>query len=60
MEFLKEQNLLNVEEEILYNHIGREFICLIETTNMTKVYKMPLNIELWIIIREGIGAITNK
>lgn len=31
-----------MEEEILYNNIGREFIQLIENTSMSKVYKMPV------------------
>ena len=30
------------EETAFYQGIGREFIRLIETTNMTKVYKMPV------------------
>lgn len=42
MEFLGEQNLLNKDEEKLYHHIAREFIDLIENTNMSKVYKMPV------------------
>ncbi len=42
IEFLKEQGLLSQEEEELYNGIGREFIALIEHTNMSKVYKMPV------------------
>jgi len=29
-------------KEILYKGIGREFISVIETTNMQKVYKMPI------------------
>jgi hypothetical protein len=42
MDFLKELQELTGEEEILYQGIGREFIHLIETTNMSKVYKMPV------------------
>lgn len=42
LEFLHHQKLLNVEEDILYNNIGREFIQLIENTSMSKVYKMPV------------------
>ena len=42
MEFLGKQKLLNREEEILYNNIGREFINLLENTSMSKVYKMPV------------------
>lgn len=41
-EYLKEMEMLNVEETRLYQGIGREFINLIETTNMSKVYKMPV------------------
>ena len=33
---------LSPDEETLYGSIGREFISLIEKTNMTKVYKMPV------------------
>lgn len=40
--FLKEHNELNEEETALCNGIGYEFIKLIENTNMTKVYKMPV------------------
>jgi superfamily II DNA or RNA helicase len=42
LDFLKELQELTGEEEILYQGIGREFIHLIETTNMSKVYKMPV------------------
>lgn len=42
LEYLKELNELGEEEEILYNGIGREFINLMETTSMSKVYKMPV------------------
>ena len=40
--FLKEHKELNEEETALCNGIGYEFIKLIENTNMTKVYKMPV------------------
>lgn len=40
--FLKEHNELNEGEMALCNGIGYEFIKLIENTNMTKVYKMPV------------------
>ena len=40
--FLYELKELTPEETDLYQSIGREFIQLIETTNMTKVYKMPV------------------
>ena len=42
LDFKKEMNELSPEEEIVYQGIGREFINLIETTNMSKVYKMPV------------------
>lgn len=42
LEYLKELNELTEDEEILYQGIGREFINLIENTNMSKVYKMPV------------------
>jgi superfamily II DNA or RNA helicase/HKD family nuclease len=42
LEYLKEMESLNAEEEALYQGLGREFINLIETTNMSKVYKMPV------------------
>lgn len=40
--FLKELKELTIDEELLYQGIGREFIYLIENTNMSKVYKMPV------------------
>jgi len=42
IEFLKEMNELSVEEEDVYSGIGRGFLSLIETTDMQKVYKMPI------------------
>lgn len=42
LEYLKELNELTAEEELVYKGIGREFINLIENTNMSKVYKMPV------------------
>ena len=42
LEYRKQLNELTEEEERLYGGIGREFIRLIENTNMTKVYKMPV------------------
>jgi superfamily II DNA or RNA helicase/HKD family nuclease len=42
LEYLKEMESLNAEEKVLYQGLGREFINLIETTNMSKVYKMPV------------------
>ena len=42
MEYLKSLGELTMEEEKVYGTIGREFINVIETTNMSKVYKMPV------------------
>ena len=42
IDFLNEIKLLLEEEKILYSGIGREFLSLIETTDMQKVYKMPI------------------
>lgn len=42
LEYLKDLVELTLEEEELYQGLGREFINLIENTNMTKVYKMPV------------------
>lgn len=42
MEYLYELNELSEQEEQLFEGIGREFILLIETTSMSKVYKMPV------------------
>ena len=42
MEFLEELQELSLEEEEVYSGIGREFLMLIETTDMQKVYKMPI------------------
>lgn len=42
LEFLKELEELNQDEEIFYKGIGREFISLLENTSMSKVYKMPV------------------
>ena len=42
MEFLNNINELNEEESILYNTRAREFINMIETTSMSKTYKMPV------------------
>lgn len=42
MEFLNEMKELSVDEEVIYSGIGREFLALIETTDMQKVYKMPI------------------
>lgn len=42
LDFLYELQELSLEEERLYAGIGREFVSLIETTDMQKVYKMPI------------------
>lgn len=42
LEYLKDLGELTSEEELFYQGIGREFISLIENTNMSKVYKMPV------------------
>ena len=42
MDFLNELLELSDEEQTLYHSIGREFLSLIETTDMQKVYKMPI------------------
>ena len=42
LEFLNDLDELSEYEKQLYNSIGREFISIIETTDMQKVYKMPI------------------
>ncbi len=42
MEFLNEMHELSVDEKVVYSGIGREFLSLIETTDMQKIYKMPI------------------
>lgn len=42
LEFLNQLQELSEEEKDLYAGIGREFIATIETTDMQKVYKMPI------------------
>lgn len=42
LEYLKRYEFLSEDEKTLYHGIGREFINYIETTNMSKVYKMPV------------------
>ncbi|MSS64735.1 DEAD/DEAH box helicase [Velocimicrobium porci] len=42
MEFLNEMQVLSAEEKAVYQGTGREFLSLIETTDMQKVYKMPI------------------
>ena len=42
LEFLHEIQELSEDEKKVYSGIGREFLTLIETTAMQKVYKMPI------------------
>lgn len=42
LEFLHRLDELTADERVLYSGIGREFIHVMETTNMQKVYKMPI------------------
>ena len=42
LEYLRDLNELTSDEEVFCQGIGREFISLIENTNMSKVYKMPV------------------
>lgn len=42
LEYLYEMGDLTEQETQLYNSVGREFIHVLETTVMTKVYKMPV------------------
>lgn len=42
LDFLYELHELSDEEQAVHDSIGREFLSLIETTDMQKVYKMPI------------------
>ncbi len=42
LDFLNDMNEMSDDEIELYSGLGREFISLIETTDMQKVYKMPI------------------
>lgn len=42
LEYLHDLNELSTNERELYRGIGKEFLSLIETTDMTKIYKMPV------------------
>ena len=42
LEYLYELGELSPQEKVLYQGVGREFLNLIETTSMSKVYKMPV------------------
>ena len=46
LEFLNDLGELSQIEEEFYKGIGREFISLLENTNMSKVYKMPVHFLL--------------
>lgn len=40
--YLHDLNELDEEQTIFYDTLGREFLALLETTDMQKVYKMPI------------------
>lgn len=40
--FLSKVGDLDEEEKLIFNSIGKEFLNTLETTNMTKSYKMPI------------------
>lgn len=42
LDYLFELHELNADSEKLYHSIGKEFLNVLETTDMTKSYKMPL------------------
>ena len=42
IDYLHDCEELSVQEKALYGSIGKEFLSLLETTDMTKVYKMPI------------------
>mgnify|MGYP001077220418 CR=1 FL=1 len=42
LDYLHDLNELSKEEIDLYAGIGKDFLTLIETTDMTKIYKMPI------------------
>ncbi|MCI9006064.1 MAG: DEAD/DEAH box helicase family protein [Lachnospiraceae bacterium] len=42
LNYLHDLNELSEDEKVLFAGIGKEFLTLIETTDMTKVYKMPV------------------
>ncbi|MCM1186771.1 MAG: DEAD/DEAH box helicase family protein [Lachnoclostridium sp.] len=47
LDFLNELHDLSPDEERLYAGIGREFVSVLETTDMQKVYKMPILYSLY-------------
>lgn len=42
LDYLQEQGDLSVEEQSVFHGLGREFLTLLETTDMNKSYKMPI------------------
>ena len=42
LEFKQKLDVLNDDEKKVYESVGKEFLHVIETTSMTKVYKMPI------------------
>lgn len=42
LDFLNEMQELSLDEKTVYSGIGKDFLSLIETTDMQKVYKMPI------------------
>ena len=64
LDYLYELGELSEDEKLLYDGVGREFILEIETTNMQKVYKMPIlysfyndgNIKLEVTVEEVLKA----
>ena len=42
LDYLCELDELSIEEKQLYQGIGKEFLAVLETTSMTKSYKMPI------------------
>lgn len=42
MNFLNEENLLSSEEKLLFDSFALDFLHEVETTSMTKIYKMPV------------------
>ena len=47
LDFKYEIEELSPDEEVIYRGLGREFINLIETTGMSKVYKMPVLLSFY-------------
>lgn len=47
LEFLHNMGELNIEQEEIYNGIGREFLRVLETTSMSKSYKLPVLIAFY-------------